>query len=240
MLSPKSPVVSTEGSTAPSSKGHYVELTTLNRGGLISKSINKQILQGIASEYLDLLETSSAIYEKNGDYALKLFSSSWGGMMDSASRGLCNTADNAAALASDTWLCHESCWTNASEQAIETQAPVDIVCNGGIRLYAIPILANGEAIGAISFAYGDPPRDQAKLQAFADSYNVEYEQLLQAANTYDSRPPFIIELAKKRLQMSARLISLLVERKITEETISLSEARHRTLINTIPDLVWSG
>ena len=45
-------------------------------------------------------------------------------------------------------------------------------------------------------------------------------------------------MAKKRLQMSAQLISLLVERKITEEAVSLSEARHRTLINTIPDLVW--
>ncbi|MGM0574090.1 MAG: hypothetical protein ACQESL_10105, partial [Bacteroidota bacterium] len=64
----------------------YGDLSQLNKDGLIKKSINKDQLQDIVSEYLDLLETSAAIYEKNGDYALGIFSSGWCQLMDAASR----------------------------------------------------------------------------------------------------------------------------------------------------------
>jgi PAS domain S-box-containing protein len=238
MLSPKPSPLSTDVPRDSLEVGTYGDLTILNRGGIIAASIDKEILQGIVSEYLDLLETSSAIYEKNGDYALGLFSSSWCSMMDTASRRLCRTDDNAIALASGNWLCHESCWSHASQLAIETQGPVDIECHGGIRLYAIPIFARGEVIGAINFGYGDPPRDLAKLQNIGQLYNLGEEELQQAAQNYNSRPPFIIELAKTRLHKSAEMISILVERKLTEKALKLSESRHRTLIDTMPDLVW--
>lgn len=198
----------------------YGDLTALNRNGLIFRSIDKSVLRGIASEYLDLMDTSSAIYEKNGDYAFGIFSSRWCRLMDSASRRLCGTDDNVAALASGRWLCHESCWTDCSKLAIETGRRADIECHGGIRLCSEPIFAGGEVIGAINFGYGDPPKDPETLRALAESYGVDAEQLAREANGYNTRPAFIIEIAKQRLQISARLIGVLVERKLAEEALN--------------------
>jgi DNA-binding response OmpR family regulator len=218
MLS-KKPSFSANGQVESTDDQGYGDLTALNRGGLISSSIDKHVLRGIASEYLDLLSTSSAIYEKNGDYAFGIFSSLWCRLLDRASRKLCNTDDNTQALASGKWLCHESCWTDCSKQAIDTGVPVDIECNGGIRLYSVPIFAGGEVIGAINFGYGDPPRDLEKLRAIACSYSLDYETLSREASAYDSRPAFIIEMAKQRLQVSARLIGILIDRKQAEDAL---------------------
>jgi PAS domain S-box-containing protein len=211
---------SAEGQSGSADDQVYGDLTSLNRGGLIARSIDKRVLRGIASEYLDLLETSSAIYEKNGDYAFGIFSSRWCRLMDLASRKLCNTEDNASALASGKWLCHESCWTCCSKQAIDTGAPVDIECSGGIRLYTVPVFAGEEVIGAINFGYGDPPTDPEKIRAIAASYALDYEELIREAGSYNTRPAFIIEIAKQRLRVSARLIGILVERKRAEEALN--------------------
>jgi len=103
MLSPKPENIEKTSSSENSGEIGYEDLTLLNHNGLIAQSIDKKILTRIASEYLDLLGTSSAIYEKNGDYALGLFTSSWCSFLDSASRQLCHTDDNATALASGKW-----------------------------------------------------------------------------------------------------------------------------------------
>jgi len=224
MLSDKTQTVPPDLAVSDNTQG-YEDLTRLNRGGLIATHIDKQYLQEIASEYLDMMETSSAISEMNGDYALGIFSSSWCRMMDTASRRLCHVEDNAAALESGRWLCHESCWTLCSKQAIATRKPVDIECSGGIRLFAVPIFAGEEVIGAINFGYGDPPKDPVRLEFLANSHQIDVEDLRHAANAYDSRPPFIINLAKKRLLVSARRIGTLVQRRRAEEELQISEVR---------------
>jgi len=211
---------SSEGQADSADDQGYGDLTSLNRGGLISSSIDKGVLRVIASEYLDMMGTSSALYERNGDYAFGIFSSLWCRLMDRASRRLCNTDDNASALASGKWLCHESCWKDCSKLAIETGASVDIECHGGIRLYSVPVFAGEEVIGAINFGYGDPPRDPEKLRALAESYALDVEELIREANSYNTRPAFIIEMAKQRLQVSAKLIGMLVERKRAEEALN--------------------
>lgn len=194
----------------------YGSLTGLNENGLIRRSVDARLLRDIASDFLDLLESSAAIYEKSGDYALGLFSSGWCRLMDGASRSLCGTDDNREALACGRWLCHESCWTQNAKKAMEAGKPVEIACNGGIRMYGVPIRAGGEIVGAINFGFGDPPRDPVRLGELADRYGVDPDALRLAAEAYETRPPFIIELAKKRLAVSARLIGEIVERKQAE------------------------
>jgi len=227
----------TQGQTHGHDQG-YGDLTALNRDGVILKSIGCDVLGSIAADYLDLLGTSSAIYEVNGDYAFGIFTSNWCRMLDRAARRLCATEDNAVALSSGKWLCHESCWTRCSKQAIATRAPVDIECSGGIRLYGVPIVAGDTVIGSINFGYGDVPRDPATLQALAQAYQLNYEDVRAACEVYNSRPPYIVEMAKNRLHASARLIGMLVERKRIE---SVNMAHLRLLqfaaVHSLDDLL---
>jgi len=221
----------------------YGSLTQLNTSRYILDSTGEDMLADIAKDYLGLLETSTAIYEKNGDYALGLFSSGWCRFLDNASRWLCQTDDNRIALQSGKWLCHESCWTDASKTAIEKGEPVDIACHGGLRLYTVPIWANHEVVGVINFGYGDPPQEPAELQKIADKYAVNPDELRKYAEAYESRPPFIIGLAKERLHSSAKLIGTMLERKQVEESLQKSEERYRQLVenaNEAIDIVQDG
>jgi len=215
----------------------YGDLLSLNTSRLILDAVGEGMLADIVSDYLDLLETSAAVYEKNGDYALGIFSSGWCRFMDAASRDLCGTTDNREALACGQWHCHESCWSSASRTAIATGQPVDIECNGGLRLHAIPIRAGSEIVGSINFGYGDPPRDEAKLQDLAAKYHVGIDELRARAEDYKSRPAFIIELAKRRLEISARLIGEIVVQKQGEEELRKERDFSKNLLDTAQTIV---
>jgi len=193
-------------------KPFYGDVTRLNTDRTILDAVGEEALNNILGEFMGLLETSGAVYEKNGDYAARIFSSGWCRFMDQASCELCGTDNLEEALKSGKWHCHESCWKEASKKSMETNAPVDMECGGGIHLYAIPIRLGEEILGSINFAYGDPPRDQESLNELAKKYGTTSEILLKKAEEYESRPPFIIDLAKFRLEGAARLIALMVER----------------------------
>jgi PAS domain S-box-containing protein len=235
MLSPKAPLQEEAGVGGPQA---YGDLAALNTSRLILDGVGPELLRGIVGDYLDMLETSSAVYERNGDYAFGLFSSGWCRFMDQAARKCCRTPDNREALASGRWHCHESCWTEASQQSMERGEPVDIACRGGIRLYAVPISTGAEIVGSINFGYGDPPRDPAVLRELAERYSVGFDELQSLAGTYQTRPPFIIELAKRRLESSARLIGEIVRRRQTEEALGESEERYRALFDRSLDCVF--
>ncbi len=215
----------------------YGDLSSLNQKGQILSLIGKEQLRDIASEYLNLLESSAAIYERNGDYALGLFSSGWCRMMDVASRKLCGTRDNRKALKSGKWLCHESCWTDSSLKSIDTGKPVDVECNGGIRLYAVPVHVQGKIAGAINFGYGTPPREDEKLRELSGNYKIPVEELRKQSEAYQARPEFIIDYAKKRIRKSALLLGDMIEARLTRNASRETEKNLRTTLNSIGDAV---
>ena len=216
----------------------YGDLTELNTCRVILDSVGRETLRSIAHDYLDLLETSSVIYERNGDYALGIFGSAWCRFLDEASHRLCHVDDNAQALACGKWHCHESCRTEVSTETIERGQPVDRECNGGIRLYGIPIRAGGEIVGAISFGYGDPPEDAGKLREIAVRYGVSVEELRDRADAYESRPRFIIDAAKRRLETSAKLIGEMVARAQAQQRLQESEERMRLALEGTDEGLW--
>ncbi len=194
----------------------YGDLTELNSCRLILDSVGKPVLQEITSDFLALLGTSAAIFEKNGDYAFGALSSIWCRTLDSASRGLCHTSDNSEALRSGQWICRESCWNRSAGLTMQTGQPTDMECDGGLRIHSVPIHAGAELIGSMSFGYGDPPREESKLLELAAKYGVPIEELRRQAESYESRPAFIIEMAKKRLRTAANRIGEIVLRKRME------------------------
>ncbi|MDY0104046.1 MAG: PAS domain S-box protein [Lentimicrobium sp.] len=205
----------------------YGDLTAINQNRTILDSVGKEVLNGIVSDYLSLLETSAAVYEKNGDYAVGIFSSDWCRFMDCSARALCKTKNNKNALESGKWLCHESCWADASKQSIQTNKPVDIECNGGLHIFAIPIRANNQVIGSINFGYGNPPTDKDQLIEIAARYNVSVDKLEELAKSYETRPAFIIDIAKEKLETSAKLIGNIVELKQLEKDLQKNQKRYK-------------
>ena len=197
----------------------YGDITRLNTNRTILDALGSETLCAIISEFMGMLESSSAVYEINGDYAAGIFSSGWCRLMADASYKLCETDDVVQALNSGKWLCHESCWSEATKLAIESGLPNDIECKGGIHLYAVPIRMGDKIIGGINFGYGTPPSSQEKLTELAGKYHVDIDELSRLSGEYQERPPFVIALAKRRLGEVANLIELLVTRKHTENAL---------------------
>ena len=212
----------------------YGDLTELNTERTILDNIGKETLKILTSDLMDLLDTSVVIYEKNGDYAYAVFNSGWCQLLDASSRKLCNTVDNKAALKSGKWLCHEDCWNKSAKVAIDNQKRTDINCIGDIKLYAEPIIAQNEVIGAINIGYGNPPTDTKRLKELSEKYNIDFDTLKQKATAYNSRPDFIIDIAKKRLKSIASLIGEYISRKEAEQTLKESEEKLASIYRVAP------
>ena len=234
----------------------YGDVTSLNTSRLIMDSVGRDTLNQIAEDAINLLDTSVAVYETNGDYAFGMFSSGWCRFMDTASRSLCRTDDNLEALNCGKWLCHENCWNDSAKVAIETGQSTDITCVGGIHLYAEPIFAGKDVVGAINIGYGDPPTNPEQLDQLAEAFGVDAKILKEVARTYAPRPKSLVNLAKRQLRSWARRIGEIVERtqiqkerqknkehqiarlKKAEQALEAREAFLRSVILQSPFATW--
>lgn len=203
----------------------------------ILNSIDQAILHDIAKDVLLLLGTSISIMERNGDYVFSAAQSGYCRLLETASRDLCDTEDTEEALQCGKWLCHESC-QKILQAVLETGQPVDMLCDGGISIYGLPIWVNGEISGSINIGYGDPPQDIETLRGIARRFELEDKVLEKEAKGYETRPPFIINLARERLRSSARLIGALLERKLAEDALGESENKFRQLFEAAPISLW--
>lgn len=196
-------------------------------GGRIGASVGREMLANIVSEFLDLLGTASAIHEADGTCAYLRVESGWCRLLV----GVMTARRVAAAEGGGSVVGQVSGaapgWGACSHEAMVSRAPVELDCPGGMRLYTVPILMGDAVIGTIGFSYGDPTRDPVRIRELADQYRLNYGDLLREAHAYDTRPPYIIEMAKGRLQMSAWLIGSLAEARQAEVERVKLEAQFR-------------
>jgi signal transduction histidine kinase len=197
----------------------YGDVTELNTARTILRTVGKDLLLNVAGDALHLIGTSTAVCEKNGDYALCLVASDWCRFLDQASRAHCGKTDNRTALACGQWHCHESC-REVSSRSIERGEPVDLPCKGGIHMYGVPIKVNGDTVGCLTMGYGNPPKDDESLTEVAERYAVPREKLRELSSNMPSRPQFIVAVAKARLRSTAVLLGEIIKRKQAEEALA--------------------
>lgn len=196
----------------------YGDISSSNKDGLILHSIGKEMLRDIMSDSLDLIETSVVVLEKECQYALEIICSPWCRLLKQSSRKNCNQSTNIDAMASGRWICHESC-TSFASQAMSENTFVTTTCAGGMNLFAVPVRTEKEVIGVLSLAFGGPPINPQTIKDIALCYGVDYDELLSVACGIQSRPSYIVDMAKNRLFYSSRLISSIVERRRTEKAL---------------------
>ena len=207
MLSPQSAYSSEPPAAAP-----VCQFAAHNTARLILDDAGDSLLAEIAGGFHVLIGTCFAVHEANGDLAYSALASGWCRFLDAGSTRHCASAGVCQPQACDRWLSQGSPGKNAALETMACGEPVDIERFDGLRLYSVPVRAGGEVVGSMSIGYGDPPRDPAQLAQLAEKCGVDALLLERHATDYETRPPFIVELAKQRLAGSARLLGEIVQR----------------------------
>jgi PAS domain S-box-containing protein len=185
----------------------------------ILDAVGKPMLLDTVNGFALLLGGSAAIYEKNGDHAVCVFGSEWCRNLDESSFRATGCEDPLKAIESGNWLCRERCQRDLVRPTLESGAETEHICPSGLTLYAVPISARGQVIGAIHVAYDEPPRTLNDLERVADDYKLPIEQVVEWAGRFESRPRFIVDVAKDRLRNTALLIGLIVEQHWAQQEI---------------------
>ncbi|MHA2039408.1 MAG: PAS domain S-box protein [Promethearchaeota archaeon] len=179
--------------------------------------VGEGLLNRIQNSYLKYMESSAAIYETNGDYAIAIFSSKYCDYLNQASRKIAGKTDDEA-LKSGKWICHEDCWAT-SLQSIKDKKPCEIECSGGIKIYAAPIIADGTVIGSNNVGLSNPPTDEKKIGEIAQKHKVDPKELLRIAKEYSPRPEHIMNAVKNHVSVAADTIAEFFLRIKAEEEL---------------------
>lgn len=199
---------------------------------VVLDALGSEMLAHIVGDFLDLVETSAVVYETSGVPAYRRTVSQWCKSMDCpAGQGTESTTRSARPL------CQQCAWKAAIQPCIRNGQPFDVESPCGLRVYCAPIHATERIVGAVGFAYGDPPQDVASLTALAHRHGADVKELRTAAAVYETRPLFIVGLAKNRLLVSARLIGEIVERRQAEEVLRSREEELRKHHHHLEELV---
>jgi PAS domain S-box-containing protein len=193
-------------------KGPVCRLAERNATRLILDAAGESLLSEIAAGFHVLMGTCFAVHEANGDLAYSVLVSDWCRFLDANSTQHCASEGVCDSQACGRWLCPASSGKGASLMTMARGGPVDLECAGGLRIHTVPIRAGAEVVGTMSMGYGDPTRDPSRLAQLAGQLGVGAEELKKLAASYETRPPFIVELAKQRLAGSARLLGEIVQR----------------------------
>jgi len=199
---------------------------------VIFDALGTDVLADIVGDFLDLVETTAFVYETDGVLAFRRPVSQWCRLFEGK-----QTGDDETRTKTCSRLCEDGAWRHAAQVCIRSGRPEDVQVPCGLRLYAAPIRASDRIVGAVGFAYGDPPRDTATLTALAHKHGLDIGKVRDASGAYETRPLFIVSLARNRLLVSARLMGVMVERKQAEEILRNREEELRKHRDHLGELV---
>jgi signal transduction histidine kinase len=212
-------------------RSHVIRLADSQRAGSPFAGVNAEELEDILGDSLDLIEHSGAVFDAEGRCALFVLASAW-------CRLLCGRDGVAKAPgAPSAAVCDRCHLREAGRKAVETGAPADLLARCGIRAFAVPVVMGEQAVGAISFAYGNPPDKPAAVRALAAAREVRDQDFERAAAQYEARPPFIVAMARNRLLTSAKFLGEIMERKRAEQILSAKEEELRRHRDQLEELV---
>ncbi len=200
--------------------------------GLIYENISKDILQGIMFDYLQLLETSSIVFELDGSYALGIFQSDWCINLHESKKLRKNEVTSGRCT-----ICFYNEWEKCGKVAIEKKEPVNHKCEGGIEIYALPVFVFGQVIGAVCVALTAPSQHSNELDKISNAYNLPSILVGKISYAYDTRPAYILELAKERLKNSAKIIGTLIEKNISERDLFRNRELYKSLVESSDNII---
>ena len=195
----------------PAAQGPLCRFAGRNMGRLILDAAGESLLSEIAAGFHVLMGSHFAVHEADGDLAYSVLVSGWAGFsMPTPSNvaprrglrapGLRPVAMSRSPREGSLARRHGARRTRGYRVSRRTAD-----C-------AVPVHAGGELVGTMSIGYGDPTRDPAQLAQLAERFGVDAAELARHAAAYETRPPFIIALAKQRLAGSARMLGEIVQR----------------------------
>ena len=86
----------------------------------LKEVVGEELLLSLQNSYMKYLESSAAIYEANGAYAISCYMSPWCDFLNRASRRLAGDVPEEEALLSGKWIYHEDCRA-AARKAMKEQ-----------------------------------------------------------------------------------------------------------------------
>ena len=213
------------------------DLVGLTKGRILTDSVGQELLAQIAGDFLELVGTAVAICERDGNCAVTVFGSSWCEFLNAVSGGRRGAAGGKGPPECDGGRCFDVCRREATLACVKAAGPVDVPCNGGLHVHAVPIWAGGEMIGSVSFGYGEVPKGRGELRPIAERHKVSVDLLQEKARACESRPQVMINVAKRQVASWARLIGGIVERKQAAEALREREEFSSGLLKHSPDAI---
>jgi signal transduction histidine kinase len=189
----------------------YPDLVRQNTLRTLLEAAGQDALEAIVTDFLDALGTAVTVFESNGDYASGARPRGWCAVVDELSWPA-HEEDATEAIDSGRWSCRASCRQPALE-AMRTGAPAEFDCPGGMRVRAIPIRAEAEVVGSISFGCGGPPTDDARLGALAVALGTTVDHLRREAAQARPRSADVEDAVRRGVEVSAKLLGELVARR---------------------------
>lgn len=188
-------------------------------GGEIRDAVGTEVLEELLAEIVDLVPTAAAIHGRDGECVTERLVSGWCRLLH-ARRPV------------------GTCWTAVARRAVVDGRPTEGRCAGALEVYSVPIMLDSEPLGVVSVAHGEPPRDPRRIAVIADAFVADAAELTAQAAAHPVVSEAAVDMARRHVQLTARMIALMVGRWRAERALRESEERFARAVRAGKVGVW--